>query len=508
MASLHPELHSIHPHRALPLSFVAQAEPEPRAEPDAPTHLLLKRAPLAAGEFERPELSALEVMGLWGSTILFATHLSPLRSFKIGESSKHAPVDFEISSRDLGGEHFELIEPRNGVAQVNVPHGARCLVKQSDAPAFAPSDATSIALLPGSIVELALGRLKFRVANVAAGQATPRAGLRSAESSVLAAFGASFGIAAALLAAFAFWLPALDATDDEELDHDRLVMMQQYLSANAERSREETPNNSESGQKDAERGAPAEAAQGRMGTLGKPNMQTTNHRAAVAGDSSLTELSRARAIEDARHFGMIELLGTLSSAGGESSPFARAPAIGSASTDAEGNMWGDTIGESGGNGLGLSGPDNGGGGHGDTVGMGGIGTCGTGNCGPSGWGHGNHLGSGEHKTAVPHLGRGGEVITSGRLPPEVVQRIVRQNYGRFRMCYERGLGSNPNLSGRVTARFVIGREGAVASVQNGGSDLPDASVVSCVVQAFYGLSFPTPENGIVTVSYPIMFSPG
>ena len=89
-----------------------------------------------------------------------------------------------------------------------------------------------------------------------------------------------------------------------------------------------------------------------------------------------------------------------------------------------------------------------------------------------------------------------------------MQRIVRQNYGRFRQCYENGLRGNPNLTGRVTARFVIGREGSVTNVQNGGSDLPDSGVVSCVVAAFYGLSFPTPEAGIVTVSYPIMFSPG
>jgi hypothetical protein len=57
-------------------------------------------------------------------------------------------------------------------------------------------------------------------------------------------------------------------------------------------------------------------------------------------------------------------------------------------------------------------------------------------------------------------------------------------------------------------RFVIGRDGAVSNVRNGDSDLPDAAVVRCVVQAYYGLSFPEPEGGIVTVVYPIMFSPG
>ena len=85
---------------------------------------------------------------------------------------------------------------------------------------------------------------------------------------------------------------------------------------------------------------------------------------------------------------------------------------------------------------------------------------------------------------------------------------VRQNCGRFRMCYEQGLGRNPNLQGRVSARFVIGRDGSVSNVGNGGSDLPDSGVVSCVLSAFYGLSFPQPEGGIVTVVYPIMLEPG
>jgi len=95
----------------------------------------------------------------------------------------------------------------------------------------------------------------------------------------------------------------------------------------------------------------------------------------------------------------------------------------------------------------------------------------------------------------------------GRLPAEVIERIVRQNFGRFRLCYERGLLSDPKLEGRVTVRFVIGRDGRVSSV-GGGGDLPDSGVVSCVTRAFYGLSFPQPEGGVVTVSYPLAFTRG
>jgi hypothetical protein len=114
---------------------------------------------------------------------------------------------------------------------------------------------------------------------------------------------------------------------------------------------------------------------------------------------------------------------------------------------------------------------------------------------------------GTYKPTGPSVRPDGVTKVSGRLPPDVIQRIVRQNFGRFRQCYEMGLRSNPNLEGRVMARFVIGSDGAVSNVSAGG-DLPDAQVKSCVAGAFYGLSFPTPEGGIVTVNYPIMLVPG
>jgi Ca-activated chloride channel family protein len=97
---------------------------------------------------------------------------------------------------------------------------------------------------------------------------------------------------------------------------------------------------------------------------------------------------------------------------------------------------------------------------------------------------------------------------SGRLAPELIQRIVRSNYGRFRLCYEQGLVRNPSLEGRVVVRFIIDQSGSVAHATNSGSTLPDSQVVQCVVQAFPRLSFPEVEGGTVTVVYPILFSPG
>jgi hypothetical protein len=61
---------------------------------------------------------------------------------------------------------------------------------------------------------------------------------------------------------------------------------------------------------------------------------------------------------------------------------------------------------------------------------------------------------------------------SGRLPPIVIQSIVRKNFGQLRVCYERALATNAELTGRVNVRFVIERDGKVSHVTDGGSDMP------------------------------------
>ena len=123
----------------------------------------------------------------------------------------------------------------------------------------------------------------------------------------------------------------------------------------------------------------------------------------------------------------------------------------------------------------------------------------------SGIGLGN-IGGALGSTTGPPIKQGSTQV-NGRLPPEVIQRIVRQNFGRLRLCYEQGLKTNPALSGRVKIRFVITRTGDVSDVRTEGSELPDRSVVACVAKAFGNLSFPQPEGGIVTVVYPLVFGP-
>lgn len=147
----------------------------------------------------------------------------------------------------------------------------------------------------------------------------------------------------------------------------------------------------------------------------------------------------------------------------------------------------------------------------ESDGTGGLGLSGVGEGGydrvpGSGVEHASDAGSGGHRVGQVAC-RCDEMSTvNGRLPPEVIQRIVRQNFGRMRLCYETGLTRNPSLEGRMAVKFVISRSGEVTTAASEDHSFGDAAVTSCVERAFASLSFPQPEGGIVTVVYPLVFS--
>ncbi len=441
-------------------------------------------APVDPAECEDPALEAVEVTVLWGANVLAVAHLAPPRPFYVGHGDG---VDYLLPRELTPCARASIVELEAGTWRAVAPEGA---------------------ILAGD--EVRFGELRFRVARVTAGKRLPRA-LAPDTRDFGGAFVLSIASVAAFLGALAYYTPALGASLDDELDRDRIDAMRVYLNAQAERERERQH---ESGEKaDAAEGAgtPSQAARGPEGKMGRPDRPSLNRRTAVAGTGERV-LSRESALKQAQTFGLVGMLASMNARSLPSALWGADVANGPDGQDAWGELFGAEPGESGGlGGLRLSGNGHGGGERGDWIGLDGIGTCGT-DCGAGSGGHGIGLGVGRtgsgHHPRGPRLTLVGTSVTSGHLPPEVIQRVVRQNYGRFRACYENGLRGNPNLTGRVTARFIIGRDGAVTNAANGGSDLPDSKVVSCVLSQFYGISFPSPENGIVTVSYPIMFTPG
>lgn len=460
---------------------------------------------------------AVEIRVFWGGELLERFELSPPRSFFLGDASEtKEKIDFTIpdAAAALGSTAGALVRSENGVTKVVIPEGARAVWRDERPNRLIPAELVveREVVLGSRGVDVHLSGLVFSIKMTEREARCPRAALGDGDGRLLAFFGLSVLGNAALVASLMMSAPAFGLTDDEGIDRNRIIAMLNYLDASAEREKklEESPATGDPGG-----GGPgAMPAKGESGTMGKHESRERMHRASgtQAGSDPKPATSRVEMIREAQNFGIIGILSSSRMA-----PTA-APwdddGVGPAAF--AGGFFGEIGDQNGSGGLALSGFGDGGGFRGDQIALGGVGTCEDEFCngpggghgiGPGGFGRGGALGRRGHVARGPQIRTPGESTVSGHLPAEVVQRVVRQSFGRFRGCYEEGLRTNPNLEGRVTARFVIARDGSVASVQSGGADLPDAKVVACVLRNYQSLSFPSPGDGIVTVTYPLMFSP-
>lgn len=505
---------------------------------DAPegsyTYALIKSAPeVPAAECE-VEATSVEVLIRWGDNLLHVAHLTPPRAFYIGEDEAGGACDFFVPAARLGsqsssraplvlvagGAVFAVLMPgAKGTVEID---GRKMTIAQAIAsgqcaPCAEVQGAHQIALPRGAVAKLSVGDFAFEVS---AGNAGRRiAGRLDLNSRSMPFTALSMLFHVGLLWTAAALMPPMAMADEEGVSEDQKYLMTQTLQAIAERDLAEHKDDDASASRTNEAaGGTGAQAMGESGKMGSETSRKTNGRFEIEGPKGNTDvrISRSQALDDAGRFGMIGML--QAGLGGDpnaiTASWGGVETLGNGDRSVLGNMWGANLDEAGGaGGLGLTGIGEGGGGRFTGVGLGVINTIGHGNglgdgqaFGP-GRGNSSFVGGRGHKVASPRMTIGNTVV-SGRIPGEVIQRIVRQNFGRFRLCYENGMRNNPNLAGRVSVAFVIGRDGAVSSVQNGGSDMPDTGVVSCVVRSFYGLSFPAPEGGIVTVSYPLLFSPG
>lgn len=451
-----------------------------------------------------PIAPSIDILVRWGDFALENVELSPPRSFFLGDGSrKGQEVDFTLPDGSLDASRTALIEVDGDTAVVCVPEGARAVRwGRSGASGVEPMGDRRMPL-GDETVDVLWGDLVFSLRRSEKAAPCPRAKL-DADRRGIAFFSAATLMVASVLGAVAYFTPPLGLTDDEASERDRLYLMQQYLDASAER--EERLDNGSDGSTPGAPAAPREAARGQEGAMGSPKAVARNKRASGAAPGQIRPAtSRAEDLRLAQNFGVIGIL----SSGALGATLAPWSDPGAGPKMGDGVLFGDEIGESMGiHGLGPIGIGEGGGGFADQIGLDHVGTCAGSICtdgmGRYGMSHGrlgrNHVASAPRVTmATP--------VASGSLPPDVIQRIVRQSFGRFRGCYEEGLRGNPTLEGRITTRFVIGRDGSVATVQSGGTDLPDPRVVSCVLRTYSGLTFPPPKDGIVTVSYPLVFSP-
>lgn len=461
-----------------------------------------------------------EVTLSWGggggepASVLLTAHLQPGEHFTVGE----APAcDALIPAEVLGASEVEIVAYDVAGASVLPPAGSRVWIDAL------PADAAAVLPLSvGRVIDVEIGAFAIRARLLAAEDYATSFGPRMKAEDTFG-FALSALVHGACLAALAFFLPALGPNDDAEISRDQLLTVRHLLDASAEHEREaQVQAGVSSSDEPEDHGASGGGrALGKGGAMGSEHAPKIPGHWSAAGDAPRESqaLSRNDQIAMARDFGMVGLLATINS-----DPNAPTVPWGETLRGADreshlGALFGPEAADSWGiGGLGLSGLDEGGDGNTLGVGINEVGNLSqsldrrVGSGDPGGWGHGcggKPCGLMHTHTVGAGLRMPREITTNGHLPPEIIQRIVRQNMGRFRSCYEGGLRTNPALEGRVAVRFIIDRQGAVSIAQDAGgqSDLPSDAVKSCIVKSFYSLSFPAPTDGTVTVTYPIVLTP-
>jgi len=171
--------------------------------------------------------------------------------------------------------------------------------------------------------------------------------------------------------------------------------------------------------------------------------------------------------------------------GSGSPPVALSPsrAQGDAADDT-GNAWGAD--------LGLSGIGAGGGGSGARFGVG------------FGSGHGRLGGSHRGKPSVAV--RLETPSASEGLPAPVVHRLLRQQFGRFRLAYEQELRREPSFAATLTLAFTVAPSGAVESVSVTGPG--PTTLHTAVGRAIWSMSFPRTEGEAANVRVALRLGAG
>ncbi|MCB0368011.1 MAG: energy transducer TonB [Bdellovibrionales bacterium] len=98
-----------------------------------------------------------------------------------------------------------------------------------------------------------------------------------------------------------------------------------------------------------------------------------------------------------------------------------------------------------------------------------------------------------------------EAWTEGGLDRNAIAAVIQRHLSEVRYCYESGLQKKPNLSGRVSMKFMIGPNGSVRTAQVSQSSLGHRPVENCIRDHLKTWKFPEPEGGVnVKVSYPFV----
>lgn len=481
--------------------------------------------PVNPGDVDSGE-TAVEVVIMWGElSILHVEHLSPPRSFYVGEATDakgKSTTDFLIGNESIGSDRMPVaVESGASVAAV-IPRGATGdvtinnqsitfeeLAAQGQLQASSElAGAMQYPLPPGATARVQYRGFTFVIKPMSAAR---RVGVGSGAQAPWKEFIwtiASMAFHVGLLLLFYFLPPRSSSLSLDLLNADsRLV---KYLIEPPETVEEETPEWLDESKMEDDEGGKGKRAKDEEGQMGKKDEKKTKNKFGIEGppDNQDPHMARDEAKEMAANAGIIGILkATVGAWNSPTSPYGADTALGADPMSALGALMGDQIGSNFGfGGLGLRGTGRGGGGTGEgTIGLGNIGTIGHGAGGGTGSGYGRGAGGFHGRDAkVPRI-RSGKADVRGSLSKEVIRRIIGRHINEVKFCYEQELNQRPDLQGRVSVKFIISPTGAVQTAAKADSTMGNPKVDECIVQAVRRWVFPSPEGGgIVVVTYPFV----
>ncbi len=145
-----------------------------------------------------------------------------------------------------------------------------------------------------------------------------------------------------------------------------------------------------------------------------------------------------------------------------------------------------------------------------TTGRGGGSASGFGSLGLSGAASG-YAGSGHAGLGAPRAKGGVRVrasamMVTGSLDKGVIKRVIRRNNRRFKALYERQLKADPNLSGKVVVKLVIGADGLVKKAEITRSTMKAPDFERALLKILKTLKFPKPPGGgEIVLNHPFIF---
>ncbi|MBX3270936.1 MAG: AgmX/PglI C-terminal domain-containing protein [Sandaracinaceae bacterium] len=524
------------PPAARPNPFAAAAAPaalpNPFAAPPPAAH-----APAAAGSGDvrygiaasgppvnpaevESHTSAAEVVVMWGDmSVLHVEHLSPPRSFYVGEGD----VDYLLESSVLGASRLPVTTAVGGGVAVVVPEGAEGDVTVGDQtmsladlkaqgklqPCPEMAGAMQYPLPDGAVAKVRYRGFTFMTKSTAAGRVVGSGVEVEWRRYIWTAV--SLAVHGAFLLMFYFLPPRPSSLSLDLLTADsRLV---EYLMEPPATQEEETPDWLEEPEnQDDNEGGTGKRHRDEEGAMGEETSKKTTNRFGIEGprDNQNPQMAREQAREQAANVGAIGILRAMTGSwNSPTSPYGADQALGNDPMSAIGALMGDQIGSNFGfGGLGLRGTGRGGGGTGEgTIGLGNLGTIGHGGGGGTGSGYGRGAGGLRGRTdRVPRI-RTGNADVRGSLSREVIRRVIQRHINEVRFCYEQELSQRPDLEGRVMVSFIISPTGAVQAASVGSTTINNARVEGCITTAVRRWTFPAPDGGgVVGVNYPFVLT--